>query len=153
MKYTLNFILIVLSINLYSQDEKKLMMSKDFWGYKFYEEGNLISKQQVMKLLQSNPEAIKIFKEGNANLAPASILGFAGGFMIGWPIGQSLGGKKDPNWGLAAGGLGLVIVGAVFEKSFKKKVNQSFDVYNNERATSLLRIAPTGTGLLVTYTF
>ncbi|MFM7853266.1 MAG: hypothetical protein ACKO96_15415 [Flammeovirgaceae bacterium] len=153
MKYTLNFILIVLSINLYAQGEKKLTMSKDFWGYKFYEGGNLISKQQVMQLLQSNPEAIKLFKEGNANLVPAGIFGFAGGFMIGWPIGESLGGKKDPKWGLAAGGLALVVVGAVFEKSFKKKINHSFDVYNNEKVTSSLRISPAGTGFLITYTF
>lgn len=106
-----------------------------------------------MRLLESNPEAIELFKEGNANLVPAGILGFAGGFMIGWPIGESIAGKKDPQWALAAGGLALVIVGGVLEKSFQKKANQAFDIYNKGVVTSSLNIQVTGAGLALTYTF
>lgn len=137
----------------FAQSEKKLTLSKDFWGYKYLEGGNAISKQQAMRLLESNPEAIKLFKQGNSNLAPAGILGFAGGFMIGWPIGESLGGKKDPQWGLAAGGLALVIVGGVLEKSFQKKANQAFDLYNQGTVTSYWKVGTNGTGISITYTF
>lgn len=138
---------------VFAQNEKKLTLSKDFWGYKYFEGGNAISKQQAMRLLESNPEAIKLFKQGNGNLVPAGILGFAGGFMIGWPIGQSLGGKKDPQWGLAAGGLALVIVGGVLEKSFQTKANQAFDLYNQGTVTSYWKVGTNGTGISITYTF
>lgn len=137
----------------FAQSEKKLTLSKDFWGYKYLEGRNAISKQQAMRLLESNPEAIKLFKQGNSNLVPAGILGFAGGFMIGWPIGESLGGKKDPQWGLAAGGLALVIVGGVLEKSFQKKANQAFDLYNQGTVTSYWKVGTNGTGISITYTF
>ncbi|MFM8740650.1 MAG: hypothetical protein ACKOC0_10640 [Cytophagales bacterium] len=141
------------SSQLCAQREKPLTLSKDFWGYKFQEGGQAISKQQAMRLLESNPEAIELFKQGNSNLVPAGILGFAGGFMIGWPIGQSLGGKNDPQWGLAVGGLALVLVGGVLEKSFQKKAKQAFDLYNKRALSSSLRLKATASGFAVTYSF
>ena len=144
---------LLVSHLLCAQNEKKLTLSKDFWGYKYQEGGNTISKQQAMRLLESNPEAIKLFREGNANLVPAGVLGFAGGFMIGWPLGESIAGKKDPKWALAAGGLALVIVGGVLEKSFQRKANQALDLYNKESLSSSLNFKATGNGFAVTYTF
>ncbi|MFM8834693.1 MAG: hypothetical protein ACKOEV_13855, partial [Cytophagales bacterium] len=64
-----------------------------------------------------------------------------------------LGGKNDPQWGLAVGGLALVLVGGVLEKSFQKKAKQAFDLYNKRALSSSLRLKATASGFAVTYSF
>ncbi len=151
--YLVLLVLLLAAQTLCAQSEKKLTLSKDFWGYKYLEGGTPISKQQAMRLLESHPEAIKLFRQGNANLVPAGVVGFAGGFMIGWPLGESISGKKDPQWALAAGGLALVIVGGALEKTFQKKADQAFKMYNESTLTSSLKINASVTGVSITFTF
>jgi hypothetical protein len=149
-------LLLVLNIAAYfcqAQQQEKLTIGKDFWGYKYYEGTAKISKQEAMRRLEANPEALKLFTQGNANLAPAGIFSFAGGFMIGWPIGQAIAGKQDPQWALAAGGLALSIVGYSFDKSFHNKANKAFDLYNTGRTATSFHFNINSSGLSLAYRF
>lgn len=52
----------------------------------------------------------------------AYIFGFSGGYLIGWPIGEAIGGG-DPQWYLAGIGTGLVGVAFLFDVLGKKRCN------------------------------
>lgn len=57
------------------------------------------------------------------------ILGYAGGFMIGWPLGTAIGGG-EPNWALAGIGAGLVVLSIPLSSSAKKKTIKAIELYN-----------------------
>ena len=57
------------------------------------------------------------------------ILSYAGGFMIGWPIGTAIGGGK-PAWALAGIGGGLVAVAIPLSISSNKKMETAVRQYN-----------------------
>ena len=54
--------------------------------------------------------------------------------MIGWPIGQAVGGAEDPNWALAGVGAGLFVVGIVFGVRSDKQVREGVTIYNDSIA-------------------
>lgn len=61
----------------------------------------------------------------------ATVLGFAGGFLIGWPIGTAVAGG-EPQWELPAIGAGLVILAFPFSEQAKKKASIAVDLYNHD---------------------
>lgn len=58
------------------------------------------------------------------------IFSYAGGFMIGWPIGTAIGGG-DPNWGIAAAGVGCVLLSIPLANGYKKNAKEAVSIYNN----------------------
>ena len=60
-------------------------------------------------MMKDNPEAYQYISKAKSTAGFANVLGFAGGFMIGWPIETALGGGK-PNWILAGVGCGFLII-------------------------------------------
>lgn len=147
------FLLLIQSLTVTAQREKKLSFKSGFWGYNYFEGGNRISRRDALQLLNGQPEAIKLFTKGGEDVVFGYIFSAAGGFMIGWPIGEAIAGKKDPQWPLLAGGFAGLIVGGALEKSFKRKTRQAFDLYNQGTVTSYWKVGTNGTGISITYTF
>lgn len=58
----------------------------------------------------------------NGYIVGSYIFGFAGGALIGWPLGTAIAGG-DPDWYLAGIGAGLAGVAIVFEVLGKKRCN------------------------------
>ena len=65
-----------------------------------------------------------------------AIFGISGGFLIGWPIGQKIGGNDNPNWTLAWIGAGLGLVSVVFEGFANKKLDRAVDLHNTTLGSS-----------------
>jgi hypothetical protein len=59
----------------------------------------------------------------------ATVLGYAGGFLIGWPIGTAIGGGKA-NWGLAGIGAGILAIAFPVASGADKKTKQAVELYN-----------------------
>lgn len=89
----------------------------------------------VLTFMKANPQAYAEFKQAKANLDAASVLGFAGGVLIGFPLGTAIGGG-DPEWVLAAGGIGLILVAIPFNAAFKNHALNALDIYNSKLSSS-----------------
>jgi hypothetical protein len=114
-----------------------ITIKKAFGGYKFLQNNQPLTLKQLGTALQSNPEASKLFQQAKPNATAATIFGFAGGFLVGWPIGTAIGGGK-PSWELAGIGAGLIVVSIPFSASFNKKAKAAIDTFNQGIQTSSL---------------
>ncbi|MDG1728485.1 MAG: hypothetical protein P8K68_05190 [Algibacter sp.] len=121
---------------------QKIDTEKVFGGYKYTQNDELISIGDLASIMESNTSAFELIKKGRTNRSLAAVLGFAGGGLIGWPLGTALGGGKA-NWALAGIGTGLVIIGIPISSSANKKINEAVATYNASlNATSYNEFKP-----------
>lgn len=96
---------------------------------KFYEGTRVLRPREVLTRMEIDPAAFKEFKRAKSNYDAAHVLGFVGGFLIGWPLGTALGGG-DPQWGLAGGGAALLLASIPLNNGFKKHAQKALTIYN-----------------------
>ncbi len=152
---TLTFLIAAMSYC----NAQEIEIDKVFGGYKFTQDGKQLSMGALVKTMESNQEAFKLMKSAKASNSAASVLGFAGGFLIGWPIGTALGGG-EPNWTLAGAGTGLIAIGLPFSSQAKNKSKQAVELYNaslNSTVTNVFnpefKFTLTGTGVGLSMSF
>lgn len=114
-----------------------LTMYKTFGGVRFERDSLVISPKQVQEILYDNSIALASFKKARTNSGVASVLGFAGGLLIGFPVGTALVGG-NPEWGLALGGAALIVAGIPFNKAFQRHAQSALDTYNQGRSSHVL---------------
>ncbi len=92
-----------------------------------------MSDRDILTVLERNPASYDEAKMARSNYNGAQVVGFFAGALIGWPIGQALAGKQDPQWGLAAGGgVLLLAVGVPVASGFKKHTYNAIRIYNKK---------------------
>ncbi|WP_396602114.1 hypothetical protein [Algibacter sp. R77976] len=138
-----HFLILVITLLLTSfVNAQKIDTEKVFGGYKYTYNDELISIGDLASIIESNTNAFKLIKKGRTNRSLSGVLGFAGGALVGWPIGNSLGGG-DPNWTMAGIGAGLIIVAIPISSKANKKINQAVELYNASlNATSSTTFKP-----------
>lgn len=133
---------------------QKIEIYKTFGGYRFERDSVSISPKMVLEAMKDNQQAYSDFKKAKANLDASSILGFAGGLLIGFPIGTAIAGG-DPEWGLAAGGVGLILVAIPFNAAFKNHALNALDTYNSNQSARRVKVnfylAGTGGKLVIKF--
>ncbi|QDH80704.1 hypothetical protein FKX85_17315 [Echinicola soli] len=129
MKKAMLTLVIVLSVSVLCCAQR-IESHKVFGGYQYTQNGQHISFKHMTKAMESNPRAFDLIKKARTSNTFASIVGFAGGALIGWPIGAALGGG-EPNWALAGIGAGLIVVTIPISSSANKKTHQAVDIYNS----------------------
>jgi hypothetical protein len=155
-------ILTLLTVSLsfaFAQTEiDSISMKKAFGGYQFYQGEKRLNVKQLVNTMKPNEQAYSQMKTAQSSYTIASIVGFAGGFMVGWPVGTAIGGG-DPNWAMAGIGAGLIVVTIPISQKFNKQAKQAVDTYNlGLQETSFwdkreLRFSMTGNGLGLTLRF
>tara|TARA_B100000795_G_C22574625_1_gene351416 strand:+ start:408 stop:650 length:243 start_codon:yes stop_codon:yes gene_type:complete len=65
-------------------------MKKVFGGYQFYKGDKLLKINQLVNTMKPNEQAYKQMKSAQSTYTMAMIFDYAGGFMVGWPLGQQL---------------------------------------------------------------
>ncbi len=129
-----------------------ITMEKVFGGYQFYQGYKRLNMNQLVSTMKPNEQAYKQIKSAQSTYTVAMIFCYAGGFMVGWPIGTAIGGG-EPNWAMAGIGAGLIVVAIPIGHSFNKKAKQAVDTYNGRlqsisfRDTSELKLSMTGNGV------
>lgn len=136
---TLFTFLMVIGLTVLSHGQQ-ITMHKSFGGVRFERDTVAISIKQVASLLEEEPLAYDQFKKARVNSVAASVLGFAGGLLVGIPLGTALVGG-DPEWGLALGGAALIGISIPLDKAFKRHAQSALDVYN-QKLTSQHMIKP-----------
>lgn len=129
----LTLIIALISINFCNAQE--IQMEKLLGGYKYTQNGKQMKMGDLVKTMESNPQAFELIKKAQSDNVLASAIGFVGGGLIGWPIGTSLGGG-DPNWTLAGIGAGLVVIGIPISSSVNKNTKKAVDLYNSSLNSS-----------------
>lgn len=98
-------------------------------GSPYWHKGKNLTPKQVLNLMKSNPEAYGEMKYAKNNFDFANILGFTGGFFIGYPVGAYFGGGK-PNWAFAVFGAGLGLISIPFTLEYNKHAKRAVNIYN-----------------------
>ena len=141
MKQTILTLIIAVATMTFC-NAQKIEMEKVFGGYKYTQNGNQMTMKDLVKTMESNKQAFDLIKKARLNNTLASIIGFAGGGLIGWPIGTAIGGG-DANWTLAGIGAGIVAIGIPISSSTNKKAKQAVELYNSSlKSTSFYEFKP-----------
>ncbi len=120
---------------------QQINMEKTFGGYKFTQDGKNLKFTEIVDIVKNNEDAYKLAKSAKSNYTVAQILGGAGGFLIGWPIGAALGGG-DPDWTIAGIGAGLVAISIPFNSGANKKMKKAIEHYNSSLQNTSSIIKP-----------
>jgi outer membrane lipoprotein SlyB len=121
---------------------QKIEITKVFGGYHYTQNGNKMTMSKLVKVMESNSDALKFIKKAKSNNVLATILGGAGGALIGFPIGTAIGGG-DANWTLAGIGVGLVAIGIPISSGVNKNTKKAIDLYNSSlNSTSYFEFKP-----------
>lgn len=151
------WIFIISVFGSYGQSKSDTIEIKKALGTVFQQQGKNLTPRQLLEITQSNAEAYKAMKTAKSNYDISSVFGFAGGFLVGWPIGTAIGGGK-PNWTLAGIGAGLIAVSIPFSIAYTKNAKIAVNLHNiGLRSTGLsnagLKLGLTSNGVGVTVKF
>lgn len=145
-KIALLILLTLFGTALYAQENNvitaalsdTIQIRKRGGGYQFYLGENKLNSKELKQALKSNAPASGELRAARFSAAMASVFGYAGGFMIGLPLGTALGGGK-PVWALAGAGAGLIAVSIPFSVNANKKARRAVNAYNTARSPGAYR--------------
>jgi len=100
-----------------------------YTGNKYTLNNEVLTLNKMEVIMQNNTVATEYLKSAKGNTVFAYVLAYAGGFMIGYPLGTAIGGGQ-PNWTLAAIGCGLIAIDIPIISSGNKKVRNAVNAYN-----------------------
>ena len=135
-----------------------ILISKTFGGYQFYQGNTRLNMSQLVNIVKPNERAWQLAKKAHSTNTIGTIIGFAGGALVGWPVGTVLAGG-DPEWVIAGIGAGLIVVAIPLSQKFNKQIKQAVSTYNSSlRGTSFwdkkeLKILMKGNGVGVVLNF
>jgi hypothetical protein len=79
-------------------------------GPRYLQDGAGIDAADMAEQLEKEPEAASDVAAAQAWRVASTVFAAAGGALIGWPLGQALGGERKPLWALAGAGAGAIVV-------------------------------------------
>jgi len=134
-----------------------LVVRGNAWtGFTFQQNQRTYTLREMPALMQNNQEAHNFIQKARNQNTISMVLGAAGGFLIGWPLGTAIAGG-DPNWALAAVGGGLIAVTIPITISAKRNANRAVQIYNEGVQTQQsnlsinLGITPQGVGFQINF--
>jgi hypothetical protein len=99
--------------------------------------------QQIEAILlkEPNEQITTLLESYKSNRGTSNVLGFIGGFGIGWSLGDIIGGKSF-NTGIFAGGAGVLIIGIIVNGSANNKLRQAVSEYNKKLMEKKISFVP-----------
>ncbi|MCU0467467.1 MAG: hypothetical protein MUF58_02615 [Arcicella sp.] len=92
-------------------------------------------------LKEPNEQITPLLESYKSNRATANVLGFIGGFGIGWTLGGAISGKSF-NTGIFASGAGVLIIAFIVNGSANNKLRQAVMEYNKKLMSSKISLVP-----------
>ncbi len=142
MKKALKLLIILLFVGsaLYAQDIT--LKNSFFVGMKYSLDGEHFQKVNLTNLkliMKENQEAISLLDSYKSYLTVSKILGYPGGFLVGWPIGGYLGGGEwtDSYRTMIAVGAPLAVLSIVFEITANNRLKEAVEKYNSGKTAML----------------
>jgi len=91
---------------------------------------------ELKNLLKGNTETIQSLESYENNLLTSKILGYPGGFLVGWPIGGYLGsgGKWNETYSIMMlVGAPLTIFSLILESKANSNIREAISIYNKSK--------------------
>lgn len=148
----------LLFVGISTIQAQKIESKKTFGSYLYKQNDSYLSGKQLLSLMKDNQQAYDLMKSANTNKTWAAVLGGAGGFLVGFPIGTAIGGG-DAKWELAGVGAVLILVAIPINNNYNKKSKKAVDLYNDGLPNTVSDFNPTfnlnikGNGVGITMTF
>lgn len=122
-------IIIFLTVRLSGQQAPDtLQMLQTHANVKFFRSGKPLTNTELMSTLKGYMPAYAEMKKARSNKAGV-ILGFTGGFLVGWTLGTLVTGGK-PQWYMTGIGAGLIGLSIPFDKAFRRHARRSVELFN-----------------------
>ncbi len=112
----------------------------------FYHHGKKLKPNNLMLLTKSNKEAYREMRVAKGKHDAAGILGFAGGFIIGWQFVNFIQ-KESAPIGITAVGVGALIASIPFSNSYSKHATKAVRIYNSSLKNAPLESQKLGFGM------
>jgi hypothetical protein len=112
---------------------------KKSFGTVFRQQGRNLTPQLLTDIVKNDPEAYKEMQQAKTNHTVATVFNYAGGFLVGYPLGTTLAGGKA-NWKLAGIGAGLLAISIPFTAGYTKHAVKAINNYNSSVVTSLNKL-------------
>jgi hypothetical protein len=130
-KITLFFIgLVFICSKALAQNQVDPIVIKKNSGTHFTQNDKNLKIKQLIFITENSPDALAVMKKARINTGIANTLGFVGGGMVGWQLGQAVAGGT-PNWVLAGVGAGIIIVAIPISIQAKNQTIEAIELYNN----------------------
>ena len=97
--------------------------------------GKIMTYSKMTTIMKDNVQAFDYLKKAKTSNTLASIVGFAGGFCMVYPIAKTLSGQQA-NWTQFAIGCGLTAVYIPLVISTNKNLKLAVDTYNRSKVVS-----------------
>lgn len=91
--------------------------------------GERLDTGSITETLAQNPKTAGEIQAAKRFSVMATILGVAGGALVGYPIGQALGGG-EPRWVMAAVGGGMIVIAVPIGASADGHVQSAVEIHN-----------------------
>ena len=136
---TFTFIATILFFSIpelgYAQDEKTTesltVESSFFGGMSYYYDGEEISENKFTSYIFKFDDSTMEWEKSKTMRSISVVCGAAAGVLIGWPIGESIGGADEPKWYLAGIGAAILIPAIILDSKANGHVEKAAEAYNN----------------------
>jgi hypothetical protein len=122
-------ICIILTNDIHGQNMSDSIEIVQKQGVTFLQNGIKLTPRDLFDVTFLNRESREEMRIARRKDAIATVLGFVGGCLVGWPVGTELGGG-EPNWSLAAVGAGLAATGIPFALAYTKHAKKAVESFN-----------------------
>ena len=152
MKYLIGLIFILASITAFSQIEYK----ENFWGGKFYQNGEKLKFKNVESIIKQSPDAHQEFLKGKTN-STLSLISSLGGLTLElFALTEILDEGNEANpLGFQLGGLALIGLSYYFDRQKARQFINASNIFNKDTGTSSILINPSitdnGIGLTINF--
>ena len=156
--FIISLLTLTSTLTLGQTSTDSISMKKVFGGYQFYQGAERLNMNRLIKTMEPNEQAYSQILSAQTTNILGSIVGIAGGAMLGWPISTAIGGG-EPNWIMAGIGAGLIIVSIPISQTFNKQAKQAVETYNGGLQTSSfwdeneIKLTIAGNGIGLTFLF
>lgn len=131
-------VLITLATSFGQELNDSIVIEKVFGGYQFSQNEKILDFSQLSEKVKPNEFAFNEIKAVKSKTILATIIGGAGGFLVGYPLGTALAGG-EPNWTMAAIGAGLIVVTIPIGQKANKQAKNAVEIYNSGLKNSAFR--------------
>jgi hypothetical protein len=158
MKHLFFTVIIILTyFQSFAQSAPDTIEVKKTLGTVFRQHGQNLTPRQLMDLTQSNPEAHQKMQKARSNHQVGSVIGFAGGLLVGSTLGTAVSGG-DANWTLAGIGAALIGVSVPFSSAYTRHAKEAVKIYNGGSKQTGMRTLDlgftlTGSGMAIKMVF
>ena len=134
-----------------------IQFAKGAGGNTYIYNNQVLTLDKLGTMMQDNAIATGYFKKAKGNSGFANVLGYAGGFLIGYSLGTAIGGG-EVNWSVVGVGCGLIVIAIPVVSSANKNLKNAVNAYNHGNRTScidtfdlLLGVNQSGLGLAIRF--